>query len=162
MSIAQYGEQSDATATAMAWSSLLRMPSLGDVAEHTPAEEDYKRRLGAVIVELRGMRRMSQATLAERVGRSEPTVSRWETGKSQPEAFDLHKLAGILEAPAELLLDPPERPVSPVALRLAAMRAIEAAAADGMPSTPAGGADQDEEAEQDQARGRRRTPPRGR
>lgn len=85
-------------------------------------ESDYRRRLGRVIVQLRGLNSMSQETLAAALERSEAAVSRWENGKATPTAFDLHRIAVLFELDREtldLLLFPPEGPVSPVAERLA-------------------------------------------
>ena len=87
------------------------------------SEADYRRRLGHVIVELRGIAMMSQAELAELLPRSEAAVSRWEGGKATPTAYDLRRLAEIFELPADaldLLIFPPQGPISPVAERLAA------------------------------------------
>lgn len=85
-------------------------------------ESDYQRRLGKVLVQLRGLNNMSAATLAERLERSEAAVSRWETGKAAPRAFDLHRIAvlfGLDRETLDLLIFPPNGPVSPVAERLA-------------------------------------------
>lgn len=82
------------------------------------AELRYRKLLGEAIVQLRTLRGLTQATLAERVSRSEAALSRWETGKATPSAFDLVMLAEVLDAPADLLLSPPESPVSPIAERL--------------------------------------------
>jgi transcriptional regulator with XRE-family HTH domain len=130
MSIAYTDKKDHATAAPEAWSSLLRLPTVSDVAPKASDEEiGFKARLGATIVKLRKLRdEMSQADLAVALNRSEPTLSRWETGKSQPSAYDLMRLAKILDAPPELLLDPPEVPVNHVAVRLAALRAAAASA----------------------------------
>lgn len=89
-----------------------------------PEERDYRRRLGLVIVQLRQLHnRMSAATLAERLNRSEAALSRWENGKVTPSAWDVRRLAeifGLTDRQLELLVFPPEGPVSPVAQRLAA------------------------------------------
>jgi transcriptional regulator with XRE-family HTH domain len=87
-------------------------------------EAEYRRLLGQALVELRrSAGRMSQADLAAALHRSEAAVSRWETGKAVPSAFDLRRIAdafGLEPADADLLLFPPEAPTSPVAARLAA------------------------------------------
>jgi len=68
------------------------------------AERDYRRRLGRVIVQLReAANRMSQAELAERIDRSEAALSRWETGKATPTAFDLRQIAGVFALPGDAL-----------------------------------------------------------
>lgn len=131
LSTAEVHKKNHASAKPLAWSPLLRFPTVVDVPRTVDDEQaDYQRRLGAAIVELRTYRGLSQATLASEIGRSEPTLSRWETGKSQPSTYDLMRLCQILEAPAELLVFPPERPVSPVAARLAALRSVAAAEAE--------------------------------
>src|SRR3954465_14661936 len=61
------------------------------------AETNYKQRLGATITELRVIRRMSQAELAVRVGRSEAALSRWENGKAMPSAYDIFLLSQVLD-----------------------------------------------------------------
>lgn len=84
-------------------------------------EADFRARLARVIVELRALRGMSQATLAERVERSEAALSRWETGKATPSAYDLHRLAEALEVPVdafEVLVNPPNQPLSPIVARV--------------------------------------------
>lgn len=99
----------------------------------TAAEAEYRRRLGLVIVQLRELNgRMSAATLAEKLNRSEAALSRWENGKATPTAFDVRRLAEIFdltERQLEILVFPPEGPVSPVAQALAA--AVEAGARTG-------------------------------
>jgi DNA-binding XRE family transcriptional regulator len=45
------------------------------------SEREYRRRLGRAIVQLRALHNVSQAWLAEKVGRSEAALSRWETGR---------------------------------------------------------------------------------
>lgn len=93
-------------------------------------EADYRRRLGAAIVEVRGIRDISQATLAEKVNRSEAAVSRWETGKATPSAFDLVRLCEVLDVPPDVLVFPPEAEVSPIARRL--LSSVEGAARRGL------------------------------
>lgn len=164
LSIVQNDKRDHATAAPKAWSSLLRFPTVDGVARTVTEEEsDYKARLGAVIVQLRGLRGgMSQAELAVAIHRSEPTLSRWELGKSQPSAYDLTQLARVLDAPPELLLDPPEKAVSPVALALAALRSAEAGAAIAGSPTPEDAGDPAEGDGRDPARAPRRKPRPGR
>lgn len=88
-------------------------------------ESDYQRRLGKVLVQLRGLNNnMSAATLAERLERSEagrPFLA-GRQGKAAPRAFDLHRIAvlfGLDRETLDLLIFPPNGPVSPVAERLA-------------------------------------------
>lgn len=112
-----------ATTLAAAWSRSEREPTLVSVPKTPVSEQEqtYRHRLGATIVQLRAVHAMSQATLAEKVERSEAAVSRWETGKATPTAFDLRRMAdvfGLDAAYADLLVFPPETPTSPVAARL--------------------------------------------
>lgn len=46
--------------------------------------------------EWRELRYMSQEQLAEAIGRTNMTVSLWETGKSEPKYSDLVKLSQVL------------------------------------------------------------------
>jgi transcriptional regulator with XRE-family HTH domain len=78
------------------------------------SEGEYRRLLGQAIVELRRAAGMSQAELADAVERSEAAVSRWETGKATPSAFDVRRIAqasGLDEGDVDLLIFPPETPV---------------------------------------------------
>lgn len=104
-----------ALAALAVWSRHEGIPTVSNVGAAEAAERDYRRRLGKAIVQLRELAGVSQAWLAESVGRSEAAVSRWENGKSTPSAYDIRRLMEIFEAPADLLLDPPDVPVSPVA-----------------------------------------------
>lgn len=99
------------------WQRRLRGHSLV-VVPTGPSEREYQRRLGKAITQLRALRHVSQARLAELLERSEAAVSRWETGKATPSAWDLRRMCEILDAPADLLAFPPEAPVSPVAEEL--------------------------------------------
>lgn len=47
--------------------------------------------------EWRELRYMSQEQLAEKIGRTNMTVSLWETGKSEPKYSDLVKLSQVLK-----------------------------------------------------------------
>ena len=51
---------------------------------------------GAAIKELREMRNLTQAALAERIGVSSKTISKWETGKGLPDISLLQPLAQAL------------------------------------------------------------------
>lgn len=126
LSIAEVKRANDASTSLAAWPRPGRQPSLA-VVPPADAEVQYRRRLGAALVQLRAIDNMSQATFAERVERSEAAVSRWETGKVTPSAYDLRRIAEIFSIPMsslDLLIFPPSGPVSPVAERLAA--AVEA------------------------------------
>lgn len=86
--------------------------------ESEEGEDTYLKHLGATIAECRILAGMSQEELAAKVHRSAAALSRWETGKVSPSAWDLRRLADILDVPADLLLYPPETPPSPVEIRL--------------------------------------------
>lgn len=45
----------------------------------------------------RGVRNISQEKLAELIGKTNMTISMWETGKAEPKWSDLVKLAQVLE-----------------------------------------------------------------
>lgn len=96
------------------WSPRLRGHTLA-IVPTGPSEREYQRRLGKAITQLRLLRGMSQARLAEFLERSEAAVSRWETGKATPSAWDLRRMCEVLDAPTDLLAFPPDAPVSPVA-----------------------------------------------
>lgn len=81
-------------------------------------EHIYQQRLGAALVEVRAIRGVSQAALAEGVSRSEAAISRWETGKATPSAYDVRRLCEFLDVPPDVLIFPPEAAVSPIAKRL--------------------------------------------
>lgn len=133
MSIARLALDYDDAAAEPAWSPPLRRPIVSLVAK--AGEANYRRLLGAAIVQLRGLRLMSQADLAEAIDRSEAAVSRWETGKATPTAWDLREIARVCsleDDQLDLLLRPPRGPVSPIAARLA--RASEAGASAGRAS----------------------------
>lgn len=130
-SIGSFRSRNAAKAARAAWSERGGRPSLASVPEPI-AEEAYQRMLGSAIVELRVLRGVSQAELAEALDRSEAAVSRWETGKVTPTAYDLRRLSEVLEVPAEWLAFPPDwsPPVSPLAERFQALL-IEAQAKQG-------------------------------
>lgn len=92
------------------------------------AEDDYLRRLGAVIRAARKVRRINQETLGERVGRDVNTISRWERGATSLSAYDLARLWEALDVPAEWFLSPTDS-ISELEQRAALLRraAVEAA-----------------------------------
>lgn len=128
MSIARLDLDYDGPAAVPAWAPHERSPILASVPVVTSNEEvEYRRLLGAAIVQLRGLKHMSQAELAEKINRSEAALSRWETGKATPTAWDLREIARVVDLEddqLDVLLRPPLGPISPVAERLA--RAVEA------------------------------------
>lgn len=79
---------------------------------------DYRTRLGQVISEVRVLSGLTQAQMAARIQRSEPTISRWEGGKTIPSALDIRAICEGLDLPPDLLIFPPDEAVSPVQLRL--------------------------------------------
>lgn len=123
MSIARLALDYDATAAVPAWSPQHGDPIVSVVPIVVTNEEvEYRRLLGAAIVQLRAIAGISQAQLAERINRSEAALSRWETGKATPSAWDLREIARVVELEddqLDVLLRPPKGPISPVAVRLA-------------------------------------------
>lgn len=116
------------TAAMSAWSQRGRIATLADVPKTVlAAERLYRKNLGKALIQLRAINgQKSAAWLAEQVGRSEAAISRWETGKATPSSYDLRRIAEAFALRPEhfdLLLFPPEGPVSPVAERLAASAA---------------------------------------
>lgn len=99
------------------------MPQRAPTLVAVEKEAAYRRRLGRVIVELRVLRGFSQEELAGQIDRSTAAVSRWETGKVTPTAWDMRRICEVLDAPADLLLFPPDLPVSPIAELLEARAA---------------------------------------
>lgn len=63
-----------------------------------------ERSIGAVILELRKQRGMTQEQLAEAVGVSTPAVSKWETGSSCPDVALLAPIARALDTDVNTLL----------------------------------------------------------
>ena len=60
-------------------------------------------KIGAVIRELRQSRELTVTALAERIGRSQQSVSDWERGHRSPSLLDLTRLArGLRVSPASL------------------------------------------------------------
>ena len=66
---------------------------------------DYK--FGEYIYKLRTKKNLSQANLAELLGISDKAVSKWENGKSKPQVEMLKKLAIVLGASFEEMLNIP-------------------------------------------------------
>lgn len=61
-------------------------------------------KIGAFIKELRKEKRLTQEQLAEKLNVSGRTVSRWETGASDPSTSNLLTLAKLFNTTAEELL----------------------------------------------------------
>ena len=59
---------------------------------------------GAIIKELREKKKITQLELAEKLGVSDKTVSKWETGKSLPDASIMLELCGLLKITVNDLL----------------------------------------------------------
>lgn len=132
MSIARSTLDYDERAAVPAWSLRDRDPIVAIVPTIKSGELEYRRLLGAAVVQLRALGGISQAELAEQIGRSEAAVSRWETGKATPTAWDLREIARVVDLEddqLDVLLRPPKGPISPVAERLA--RAVEGGARKG-------------------------------
>jgi transcriptional regulator with XRE-family HTH domain len=94
-------------------------------------EDDYLRRLGAVIRAARKARGWGQEELADRVGRDKNSISRWERGATSLSAYNLVQLWEALEIPADWLIEPTDS-LSELDRRVAQLRraAEEAARAD--------------------------------
>ncbi|MCR5067257.1 MAG: helix-turn-helix domain-containing protein [Erysipelotrichaceae bacterium] len=69
---------------------------------------ENKRALGKYISELRISRGLAKIELAEKIGVSENTVDRWESGKSLPDLSLAEKLAGVLNVSVSDLLESTE------------------------------------------------------
>ncbi len=63
---------------------------------------EYK--IGKKIKELREELKITQKTLAEKVGKSPTAVASWEQGLSEPCVNDLRRLCEIFEVSADYLL----------------------------------------------------------
>lgn len=59
---------------------------------------DLRRRCGAILKELREGANLTQAQLAEMIGRSQPTLYKWENGKTEPSLDVRRQLADVLGA----------------------------------------------------------------
>jgi transcriptional regulator with XRE-family HTH domain len=118
VSLAQAAYARAADQTGLAVSLRLAGHSVAIVSDNGEGETNYLQRLGQTISEVRILAGLSQDQLATKLGRSAAALSRWENGKVAPSAWDLRRLADLLDVPADLLLYPPERPPSPVEIRL--------------------------------------------
>ena len=78
----------------------------------------YYQRLGAALAEIRDWRGLTQPQLGALTGHAASTISKWESAKAKPKAYDLHIIARALDIPAGLLVDPPAAPLSPVRVAL--------------------------------------------
>lgn len=123
VSIERRDNDNDADPSVASWRPPTGSLTLVDVPKPVSTkEQDYRRRLGPLVVDLRQAARMSQATLASLVERSEAALSRWENAKATPTAYDLVRIGEIFELTAgdyDLLIDPPEPRRSEAADRLA-------------------------------------------
>ena len=110
MSIQHVSSSTNATPSVAAWSWRARSRSVPDMGSTSAGERDYRRRLGRVIVQMREATSTSQATLAAAINRSEAALSRWETGKATPTAYDLRQIAdhfGLMLDTVDVLIYPP-------------------------------------------------------
>ena len=55
--------------------------------------------MGEKIRALREAKGMTQAELAEALGLSQPAIVQWETGKNEPTAFNIRRLADLFGVP---------------------------------------------------------------
>ena len=63
-----------------------------------------QKKIGNFIAEVRKQQNMTQRELAEKIGVSDKTISKWETGKSMPELGYLQQLCEILQINVNELL----------------------------------------------------------
>jgi len=67
----------------------------------------YRRRLGHAIAQIRDRARsLSQEDLADAMKVDKNTISRWENARTEPKAYDLSRLADVLNVPGDWLLRP--------------------------------------------------------
>lgn len=118
MQYARIPSQRDVAQTRSAVALLFAGHTVDGVAHEEEGETSYLEHLGRTIAEVRILSGLSQDELATALGRSAAALSRWENGKASPSAWDLRRLADVLDVPPDLLLYPPEVPPSPVELRL--------------------------------------------
>ena len=79
---------------------------------------DFYERLAQAIADARRYYRMSQREVAEATGHAVSTISKWETNKAKPDAYDLHRLCKVFNLEPRYLLMPEERPLSAVEMAL--------------------------------------------
>lgn len=77
------------------------------------AETTFKRTLGATILELRAAAGLTQLTLSQVLTEagaavSEAKVRRWEAGDHTPDAWEINRLASVLEVDPDQLVHPRE------------------------------------------------------
>lgn len=63
-----------------------------------------QKKIGAFIAEMRKVRQLTQHDLADIIGISDKTVSRWETGRGMPEVSLIIPLCNVLGITATELL----------------------------------------------------------
>lgn len=104
----------------LAWTGSDAASSVGRMAE-----DDYLRRLGAVVRAARRARGWGQEELAERLGRDKNSISRWERGATSLSAYNLVQLWEALEIPAAWLLEPTDS-ISELDRRVEELRRVAA------------------------------------
>jgi transcriptional regulator with XRE-family HTH domain len=119
---------------AVLWDALravgLTVASVPRTKSKVASDRDYLKRLGEVIVEVRVIRGVSQAQLAEAIGKSEAALSRWENGKAAADATDLRLIRTSIGMPSRWFFEPPVETVSEVLLEVAC--AAEEGLSDGL------------------------------
>ena len=65
--------------------------------------EDLREKIGSMILELRKKKNMSQDELAEKVGTTRSTISKWESGSSEPPASQLKYIADVFGVSVDYL-----------------------------------------------------------
>lgn len=72
---------------------------------------DYE--TGQKIKELRKMRKLTHAQLAQKIGKTQSTISKYESGEISIDLNTLYRIAEVLQVYVEQLLSLPEPPASP-------------------------------------------------
>lgn len=73
--------------------------------------------VGYLILQARASADLSQEALAERIGTSQPTIARWESGKQLPSVRSLMRIADATGFELSVRLRGPSRPTLSVLVR---------------------------------------------
>lgn len=69
--------------------------------------------LGRTLANLRKLRSLTQAQLAERLSLSQPIIARWENGRAHPNDTNLERLAEALGVTKDVLVSGQQDPYGP-------------------------------------------------
>lgn len=72
--------------------------------EEAKIEQTFAQTLGAAVKARRIRAGMLQSELAQRLGKSQQSVSKWESGATLPGTEDIARIANILDVPVDYLL----------------------------------------------------------